>query len=258
MMSSLHGIRILNTRAGHQAASLTYAIEQRGGISIEIPLIAIQSPGNNRQKEKELNGIFQSDWLIFTSKNSFYYTCDALEEFGFQVTKVFKSKKIAVVGVKTKEVVKKHGFKVDVCPDQYFDAEHLVELLIKQSYVNDIFFYPRSNQSRMVLVETLTNSGRPVHEMIAYETVTNDKFREELNSFFEKDEIDVVMLTSPSTVHSFFKQISKDLVPSIKQEMVFVAIGRVTAGALSRYDVHKVLVPEHYTIDAMLNLIENM
>lgn len=256
MMSSLHGLRILNTRAGQQAASLTYAIKQRGGISIEIPLIAIQSPENKCQRSKELEGIFESDWLVFTSQNSFNYTCEALEESGFYVAKVFKSKKIAVVGEKTKEVVEEDGFKVDVCPKQHFDAEHLAKLLIEASRDKDTFFYPKSNQSRKTLVENLINSGRQVHEMIAYETVINDQ-QLQLNDLIEKNKIDIVMLTSPSTVHSFFKQIREDLAPSIKDEVIFAAIGRVTAEALSRYDIHNVLVPEHYTIDSMLNLIED-
>jgi len=255
-MSSLHRLRILNTRAIHQAAILTSAIEQRGGISIEIPLIVIQTPENKQRRAEELKGIINSDWVIFTSVNSFHYTRDALEEFGFHMAKVCECKKIAVVGDKTKKVVEEHGFNVDVCPGEHFDAEHLAESIIEETEASDTFFYPKSNQSRKVLVETLTKSGRVVNEMVAYETVINEKHKKQLNQLFESNEVDIVMLTSPSTVHSFFKQISEELAPSIKANTTFAAIGRVTAEALSRYDIQKMLVPEHYTIDSMLKLIE--
>ncbi|WP_280769810.1 uroporphyrinogen-III synthase [Salipaludibacillus daqingensis] len=255
-MSSLRGLKFLNTRAGHQANSLTYEIERRGGISIEIPLIAIQPPENIQQRNKELMRIMKSDWLIFTSVNSFHYTCEALEECGFEVSKVIGSKKVAVVGEKTKEIVGEYGFYVDVCPEEKFDAEHLAVSLINASHSTDSFFYPRSSQSRKVLVDTLLDSGRFVYEMVAYETVMNDQYQTKLNHLLKNNELDIVLVTSPSIVHSFFKQVDENVISSIKEKIMFVAIGRVTAEALSRYDILKVLVPDNYTIESMLDIVE--
>ncbi|WP_416151398.1 uroporphyrinogen-III synthase [Salipaludibacillus sp. HK11] len=257
-MNSLHGRRILNTRAGHQASSLSYAIEQRGGISIEIPLISMQSPNNKLERVEKLDDLLHSDWIIFTSVNSVYFTYEVLVEEGFYPEKVIGTKKLAAVGEKTKELIEQKGFIVDLCPDKHFDAEHLAKLLIESTTIEDIFFYPRSSQSRKVIVEALTKTGRVIHEMVVYETVYCDKYADKLNQLLKKKQVDIVICTSPSTVNSFFEQLEKNLLPYVRSELMFAVIGRVTADALSRYDVEKVLVPEKFTIDEVLFMLEGL
>ncbi|PYZ93660.1 hypothetical protein CR194_10910 [Salipaludibacillus keqinensis] len=251
-MSSLRGLRILNTRAVHQAASLTNAIKQRRGISIEIPLISIQSPRDKNKRSNQLNGIFQCDWVIFTSANGFYFTRKAIEECGYSLLDVLQTKKIAVVGKKTGKILEREGYSPALSPAQ-FDAEHLAEALIEESSAEETFFYPRSSQSRNVLTDRLAKSGRKIFDMVAYETVSNTDQQKRLNDLVGRRELDVILLTSPSAVRSFFSQLEKEHRPYVTSQLIFAAVGVVTAEALSRYDIEKLIIPNEFTLDAVLS-----
>ncbi|SER91759.1 uroporphyrinogen-III synthase [Salipaludibacillus aurantiacus] len=253
-MGTLQGLRIINTRAEHQAASLTEAIRQRGGISIEIPLIAIRPPNDRSQIKKEIASIHKSDWVIFTSVNSYRFTCEFLEEAGYNPGELLSTKKIAAVGRKTKDVLQIEGVKVDVCPE-VFDADHLAEALINRASPEEIFFYPRSSLSRAALMDKIKAANRSIFDITVYETVTDRKNRKKLNSLIKNGEVDVVILTSPSAVESFFGQVDEQ--DAAEWSFTFAVIGRVTHEALSRYDVTNVLVPEEFTLDAVLDKIEN-
>ena len=63
MTSPLSGKRVLVTRAREQAATFTKLIEEREGISIEIPLISFEP--------RKLNSLQLSEfsWILFTSAN---------------------------------------------------------------------------------------------------------------------------------------------------------------------------------------------
>ncbi|MGJ9383033.1 uroporphyrinogen-III synthase [Salipaludibacillus sp. CF4.18] len=254
-MKALQGVTVLNTRATHQAASLTEMIEKRGGISIEIPLIAIKEPENFLERNRQLQQVMHCDWLIFTSANSFEFTMNAMIAGNMPFREIIMQRKIAVVGSKTKAAVEKKGFNVDLYPRD-FDAEHLAEKLIDHTSKGETFFYPRSNLSRKVLVDKLKLSDRHVSEMVAYETTINKQFQEELNEIIYKKSVDVVILTSPSAVWSFFEQITSENKAYVKETLTIAVIGRVTEEALSRYDVSNILVPKTYTLEAVLALIE--
>lgn len=254
-MKALQGVRILNTRPSHQAASLTKLIEQRGGISIEIPLISIAEPNNGTKKNSELQQIFAASWIIFTSVNSFEFTSKAMADEGLDIKELLSKKKIAAVGSKTKEAVEKKGFEVALYPDIY-TAEHLAEELIVHSKKEDTFFYPRSSLSRKTLVEKLNNTGRNVFEMVVYETIRNEGHRVLLNELIKEKAIDVAILTSPSAVESFFAQVNAENETYVKEFLLIAVIGSVTEDAVSRYDIRNVLIPETFTLEGVLSIIE--
>lgn len=255
-MKALQGITILNTRPAHQAASLTSAIEKRGGISVEIPLIAIHSPKNTNRRNAELAALDKAGWVIFTSINSFEFLARALKENGRDSFEALQSKKLAAVGEKTKQALEQAGLTVEFVPEVY-DAGRLAEGLINVTHKGDTFFYPRSSRSRHVMMHALRQSGRQVHDMIAYETAADPSRKNELNRLLKEKRIDVVILTSPSAVQSFFSQMEKGVHDVVKHSVFFAVIGGVTAEALVRYDINRILAPETFTLDAVLNNIES-
>ncbi|UCZ52127.1 uroporphyrinogen-III synthase [Bacillus shivajii] len=255
-MTSLQGLTVVNTRAAHQANALTKAIERFGGHALEIPLIKIDPTLNTEHVNKAFRYFAQYDWIIFTSVNSIRYTMKALEEQSVD-KHLLQNKKIAVVGKKTEQFLKKEGLDATVVPHTY-DAEHLAEALIKEVNEGEKLLFPRGNLARNVIVYELQQANVDVDELIIYETSINEAVQDQLNQFLKSGLADIVIFTSPSTVRAFFSLVDNEIKSQLVNKLIFAVIGTVTANELKKHGIQKMIVPETYTIEGLIDtIIEN-
>ena len=125
----LIGTRILVGRARHQAGSLSTSLRSLGASVIEIPFIEIRKPESFAPMDQALKNLKTYDWLILTSANgveAMWARLRKLRITGRQLKRHFKHLEIAAIGPATKKAIVKHGFKVQMMPEEYV-AESVVK-----------------------------------------------------------------------------------------------------------------------------------
>ncbi|SDN58137.1 uroporphyrinogen-III synthase [Alkalicoccus daliensis] len=227
-------LTLLNTRAEHQLASLTKKIEAAGARSLEVPLIRIEAV-----TPPAVPTLRKEDWLVFTSVNSVHF---------WEALVPDKQVHTACVGEKTAAAARAKGYTVSLIPSQY-DAESLAEALIQRTDEETRIVYPRSAKSRMVLKEQLTAAGRHFADPVVYDTVPNEASQENLKKAVH--EVDGVLFLSPSAVHAFFHFCGTHEIPPL----FYGCIGGVTEEVCRSYTDRRIIVPDTYTIEALLTKI---
>ena len=120
-MGKLDGLRVVVTRAAHQAEELASLLEERGAEVLLFPVIAIAPPVDPRALELAAKQADRYDWIVFTSANAIHAFLGALppERSGVHT-------RIATVGSATRAVAERAGLQVSLTPERYV-AEALVE-----------------------------------------------------------------------------------------------------------------------------------
>ena len=103
--------------------------------------------------------------------------------------------------------------------------------------------------------EGLEEAGASVTVVEAYQTVPDKEYKEKLISLLEQKEVDIITFTSSSTVHNLMKQIDgrKELLDGVS----LACIGPITADTCLSYGLKPDIVSEVYTIDGLVEAIEN-
>ena len=114
----LNGLRIVVTRAAHQAEELAAPLRGLGAEVLIVPVIGIAPPANLQPLKDARTEIAKYDWIIFTSVN-------AISAFG-PISQ--GAPRVATIGSATREFAEAHGFTVSVTPEKYV-AESLVECM---------------------------------------------------------------------------------------------------------------------------------
>jgi uroporphyrinogen-III synthase len=249
----LAGLKILNTRAKHQAKTFSKKIKEKGGIPYEIPLINIRRSEPKIPLREILKDISKNDWIIFTSSNGITYFFDHLKQERMEEC-VLSQVQIAVVGDKTKKTAEKFNLQVKVCPKS-FTAEALAKELAQIVNKENKIIVVRGNLARPLLREQLSQHGFSIIDFIAYETEHNVYNKEELYHLIKNKQLDIITFTSSSTVVSFMNFIQHYKLQDELYPIVFVCIGPVTERTLASYGKYSILVPEKYTIDGMVELM---
>ncbi|AQX53588.1 uroporphyrinogen-III synthase [Priestia flexa] len=240
--------RVLITRQAEQAKSFTAAIQAVGGIPLTVPVLSFVPAANRTYIQRVLEQLHTYQWIIFTSQNGVEFFFQWLNLLNIN-SGLAKSCKIAVVGKKTGEALKKRGIKPDVTPEEYI-AESLLEALMKEAKPHEKVLVVRGNLARPILLQGLDEKGYSVTDLVMYETVQNKASRTELQHAVEK--ADIITFTSSSTVNFFVDMMdSKQDWLSVINEKVVVCIGPITAQTAAKYEIEHI-VPEEYTINGMI------
>ena len=243
MKSPLSGKRVLVTRAREQAGTFTKLIEERGGLSVEIPLISFDP----RNELLETVLLEQFSWVLFTSANGV--------RFFFQQTVLPPHVKVGAVGSKTAKALKKHGVQIDLLP-QDFMAEGLVESISHYANPGEKILLPRGNLGREELPGQLSDLGFDVTDLPIYETVIPKDSGAALKKVMKDHAVDVITFTSSSTVHHFIQLLQAENLKDELKGITIVVIGPITERTLTSYKIEPQVIPEQYTIEGMLESLE--
>ncbi|HVT15012.1 MAG TPA: uroporphyrinogen-III synthase [Thermoanaerobaculia bacterium] len=104
----LGGVRVVVTRAAHQAARLTAALSAAGAAVAALPLLEVVPPADRGPLERAAGEIESYDWLVFTSVN-------AVEAFMPLVAGALPRRlRVAAVGAATAAALRRHGVEPDL------------------------------------------------------------------------------------------------------------------------------------------------
>ena len=253
----LFGKRVLVTRTREQAGELVDRLEALGAEAIESPTIRILPPDDYGPLDEACANASTFNWIVFTSANGVDAFMGRLQVGGGDIRDL-KGVRICTIGPATADRLLQQGIKVDLTPPEY-RAESVVQALrATGSLERQRFLLPRADLAREVLAEELRKSGAEVTEVTAYRTALAEADREgdpDVYGLLLEKRIDVVTFTSASTVRNFVRIYGTEAAADLLRSTSVACIGPVTAEAAEQCGIHTVIMPEQYTIPALVDAI---
>jgi len=253
----LFGKRVLVTRPRGQATELADRLEAMGAEVIEAAMLRIEPPDDWGPLDQACAVAGSFDWIVFASTNAVDAFMGRLLR-GERDLRVLGGVKLCCVGPSTAERLAEHGLKADVIPGEY-RAESLVEALTETGQVaGSKILLPHADIGREVIPDELRRHGAHVTEVVAYRTVATEAEREgdpDIYRMLLERKLDVVTFTSPSAVRNLVKVLGAEPAADLLRTTVVAAIGPVTAEAAAQFDIYTAVIPEKYTVPALVAAI---
>ncbi len=137
------------TRPRHQAAGLVQRLAELGAAPLVLPAVEIRDPADWTPVDRAIENLHRFSWLVFTSVNG-------VEQFlkrlliGGRDHRTLGHIKLAAIGPKTAEALRRHGLKADLVPETY-QSEHLAESLKAAIGPSDRVLLARADRGRDLL-----------------------------------------------------------------------------------------------------------
>lgn len=234
----LSGINVCITRSKEQSYEIKNKLLKLGAEVTEINAIKILNTTENMKQY--LNRLTAYDFIVMSSVNSVNIFFNYLKEKRYDIRNI--KAKFAVIGTATEKTLMERGIYADIRAKE-FVSESLKEELMKKVKKSDRILIPCSKHSRRKVAQSLIDFGCTVDEVYIYEPVQGDVLNKK--AF---DEVDVVFLTSPSTVKNMINIVGLDKL----REKINIAIGPVTFKELENQNISGVMSDE-FTTDGMIN-----
>lgn len=245
-------MKILITRPRAQADDFAEKLRSCGFEPVFFPVIEIRPIEDTVALERALSRLNCYEWVVFTSVNAVDVVFDnhpplpVGEKLGV---------KFAAIGPKTAEALQARGIRPDFVPEEYV-AEAILPGLgdLRGKWV----LLPRAEIARKALPEAIVSAGGIAHEITVYKTLPARPDPDGLAAL--KTGVDVVTLTSPSTVHNFIAIVNEHgLDPlNLPNRPMFACIGPITEQAAREQGLTDLLVAKEYTTDGLLEAIKNL
>jgi len=225
----LAGLRVVVTRAAHQAEGLSAAFEAAGAIVEPLPLLEVVPPIDLRPLENAASELSLYDWLVFTSANAvdaFLPLAGGALPPGLQV---------AVVGPATAEALATHDIKPHL-QARRADAEGLLAELAPRTGPRKRVLLPQAADARPTLFAGLRQAGAEPVAVIAYDKRLPKEAARRAGELFSNSPLGWVTFTSPRIVRHFVELIGEDW-ERRRPELLAASIGPVTSAELRRQGV---------------------
>jgi len=236
--SSLHGKRIVITRAKEQSEDLFQRLLALDAVPISAPLIRFAPAEESGPLDVALRNLDGFDWLFLTSQNALRFVLERARVLGISLTQQATAIRVAAVAPVTAAAAEKAGLAVS-----YVSMKHqgigLAEELGPQLQGRRVLL-PRSDKADRELPEALRKVGAEVVDLIAYHTLETQTEENKLPDIVRQGEMDAIVFYSPSAVHRFLDILRSEQTEMAKRKTLFVAIGPVTAAALRESGVKRI------------------
>ncbi len=222
-MCRLAGLRIVVTRAKHQAEELARPLRDLGADVILAPVIGIAPAADPAPLREAAGRCDQYDWIIFTSANAVLaFAAELIEPPP-------PSLRVAAIGAATREAAEKSGFAVSVVPREYV-AESLVESLGAQNLAGKRVLIPAAAVAREVVPQTLAELGAQVERVEAYRNVIPPGAEQRITEVFRDPYPDWVTFTSSSAAENTCKLAATGALQQVK----IASIGPITSATVRK------------------------
>ena len=236
--SSLHGKRVVITRAKEQSGDLFQRLLALDAVPICAPLIRFAPADESGPLDVALRNLDDFDWLFLTSQNALRFVLERARVLGISLTQQATAIRVAAVAPVTAAAAEKAGL-----PVSYVSMKHqgigLAEELGPQLQGRRVLL-PRSDKADRELPEALRKVGAEVVDLIAYRTLETQTEENKLPDIVRQGEMDAIVFYSPSAVHRFLDILRSEQTEIAKRKTLFVAIGPVTAAALRESGVKRI------------------
>lgn len=252
-------MKILITRPRAQSESFANALRAAGFEPIFFPVIEIRPIENNTALERALQQLNCYAWIVFTSVNAvdMVFSPSSLRPSpaGRENRDEGEGVRVAAVGSKTAEALRKHNIEPDLVPDEFIPEAMLPKMGdLKDKWI----LLPRAEIARKDLPEAISKAGGIAHEISVYKTLPAQVDPDGLSAL--KSGVDVITLTSPSTVQNFIaiaKQNGLDPL-NLPNSPRFACIGPITERAAMEEGLPNLIIAKEYTTDGLMAVIKEL
>jgi uroporphyrinogen-III synthase len=222
----VRGVRIVVTRAEHQADGLVAAFTRAGALVELLPLLEVVPPADPRPLERAASELALYDWVAFTSAN-------AVEAFLPLTGGALPPRlRIAAVGAATAAALRCFEIEPHLMPSQA-DAEGLAAELAPHVARRRRVLLPQAADARPTLLEGLAAAGAEAVTVIAYDKRLPTKAPRRAEELFSTAPLGWVTFTSPRIVRHFAELLGTDW-ERRRGELLAASIGPVTSAELRR------------------------
>lgn len=245
----LFGKNIAITRAKDQSLPLKNLLQEQGANVIELPTIGITAIENFDLIDENINHLDQYNWIIFTSTNGIKHFFNRLYNNGLDARKLSHCK-IAVIGIATLKELEKHGIKADLIPKKHLSSEIVEELKQLEEIKNKSFLLPRSDIAMDNIVKDIEKEGGIVTNTPVYKTILPKEEITFIKTAIQKESIDIITFTSPSTIENLISILSKEDIERLNN-IPKASIGPITSKKILELN-------QNISIEALSHNIEGL
>ena len=248
----LAGKRILVTRSEEQNEELAILVRRAGGAPVLFPTIRLVSPEDSEPLDREIGRLSSFDWILFSSANAARFFCDRSSRLGLASWP--SELRVASVGPGTTRELASRGVRVFLTASMH-TAEGLYEAIRPYGVSGRRFIVPRVEEWRDYLAEAIRRDGGEAVSVIAYRNVIAEK-DEEAGAQIVARPPDVCVFASPSAFCNLFLLLGEDEAQKMLKKSRIAAIGEVTARAIRAREFDVDIMPETYTLKALMDAVE--
>jgi uroporphyrinogen III methyltransferase/synthase len=252
----LFGKRVLITRPAHQVAPTAAMLRGRGAQPLPFPTIAITDPPDPEPARRAAAELESYQLVVFTSDNAVARFFTQLEELG-RDARAFGRSKVAAIGPATAAGLRRRGIEPDVVAER-FVAEALAEAILRaiDDPANCRVLLPRALVAREALPEALRLAGMAVDVVPVYQTRSAAGAEaERLRSMLRDGEVDVVTLTSSSTVDQLVALLG-EAACELLESTTLASIGPITTATAEQHGLTVAVTAEHSTSEGLIDALE--
>ncbi len=241
--AALRGLRVMVTRPVGQAAELSRLLADRGADVIRCPVIVVEPLPVDVSQLRLLD---RYDWIVFTSANGVERFFGLLAEAGTEMPAPIR---VAAIGPETAARLEQRGLTVAIVPDRY-QAEDLAAAMPATLMAGARVLLPRAAGARDVLPDRLRAQGATVEVIETYRVVSPPGLADRLPALLAS--VDVVTLTSSSTVRSFKAALPLDALPPACR---IACIGPITAATAREFGLRVDIIAQEYTARGLVDAL---
>ena len=253
----LFGKRVLVTRPRGQATEFVDQLEAMGAEVIEAAMLRIEPPEDYGPLDEACANAGAFNWIIFSSTNAVDAFMGRLLRGGIDA-RALGGVKLCCVGPATSERLAHYRLKANVVPGEY-RAEAVVHALSAAGHVTGMrILLPHADIGREVIADELRKQGAHVTEVVAYRSIPTETEREgdpDIYRLLLERNLDVVTFTSPSAVRNLVRVLGAEPAADLLRTTVVASIGPVTAEAALQSGIQTHVMPEKYTVPALVAAI---
>jgi len=249
---SLEGLRVVVTRAEHQAGDVVRALERRGARVLSLPAIVIADPtsweGLDRALQRLQAGRYQ--WVAFTSANA----VDRLFARLGEAPDLLGRARVAAVGAATARALRRNGVEPAVVARPH-TAEALARALGRGA---GRVLLPRVEQGPP-LPDAFAENGWTIDEVAAYRNEPAP--RTPAHALVEAGAFDAVAFMSPSAIDGFLHSLrwrGLGLGRGETPRRTVACVGPSTAAAARRRGLRVDVLPAEHTLEGLLDALERV
>jgi uroporphyrinogen-III synthase len=241
----LAGVRIVVTRAAHQAEELARPLSALGAEVVLLPLIGIAPPADPKALRQAARHANDYDWIIFTSANAIHAFA---AELPYPVPTC--TARIATVGAATRTAAEERGFTVELTPETYV-AEALVGAFRSEDLSGKRILIPSAAVTRDVVATELRARGVRVDVVEAYRNVLPPEAATGAAEIFREPYPDWVTFASSSAVDNLLCLIERDNLRNVK----IASIGPITSKTVRQYGLEVAAEAREHSIEGLVAAI---
>jgi uroporphyrinogen-III synthase len=240
---NLRGLRILNTRPLHQGLELHEAIANAHGISIQLPMLAIEPTSTDWLHH--LPDLYQVQQAIFISTNAVNFFFKALNQ------PWPKTIKTITIGKASAQTLQHWGINHDESPP-IADSHHLLQIDSLQNIRQQTILLVKGKHGRTEIEDNLIKRGALLVPLDVYERVLPHLSSKYVQSLWHDGQVDIILITSEQSLQHLLMMFGEQAKAWIMKTPCMVISERLEKAALNA-GMQKVLVSRY---DAILSSLQ--